>query len=424
MRRIDRAEIIAAGSELLTPHRLDTNSLYLTGRLNTLGVVLSGKCVVGDDREAMAQTVGHALARADLVIVTGGLGPTADDVTREAVADVLRRSLQEDADILAAIRQRFERRGLKMPEVNRRQAMVPSGATVLANAFGTAPGLLLETDERLVVLLPGPPRELKPMFETHVEPRIAERTGGRRVLRRVLKITGRSESQVEELAFPVYSTFGTLAPPVETTILAAPGQIELHVSAAGSDVAELTRTLDEAVARLERVVGSAVFSTDGRSLEAVVGAALKARGLRIAAAESCTGGGLLSRLTDVPGSSAWVLGGVIAYANDVKIDQLGVPVALIAAHGAVSEPVAHAMADGVRQRLHADVGVAITGIAGPDGGSAEKPVGTVVIAISGDNTAVRTFLFPGDREAVRRFATTAALEMVRQGLESTPPRVT
>jgi nicotinamide-nucleotide amidase len=203
---------------------------------------------------------------------------------------------------------------------------------------------------------------------------------------------------------------------VETTILAAPGQIELHVSATGSDVAGLARTLDEAVARLERAVGSAVFSTDGRSLEAVVGAALKARGFRIAAAESCTGGGLLSRLTDVPGSSVWVRGGVIAYANDVKVDQLGVPAALIAAHGAVSEPVARAMADGVRQRLQADVGVAITGIAGPDGGSAEKPVGTVVIATSGKNDAVRTFLFPGDREAIRRFATTAALEMVRQGL--------
>jgi nicotinamide-nucleotide amidase len=416
MRRIDRAEIIAAGSELLTPHRLDTNSLYLTGRLNALGVVLGGKCVVGDDRDAMALVLSHALARADLVIVTGGLGPTADDVTREAVSEVLKRSLEEDADILGAIRQRFKRRGLKMPEVNRRQAMVPSGATVLPNAFGTAPGLLLDAEERLVVLLPGPPRELKPMFEAHVEPRIAERTGGRRVLRRVLKIAGRSESQVEELAFPVYSTFGTLATPVETTILAAPGQIELHVSATGSDVAGLARTLDEAVARLERAVGSAVFSTDGRSLEAVVGAALKARGFRIAAAESCTGGGLLSRLTDVPGSSVWVRGGVIAYANDVKVDQLGVPAALIAAHGAVSEPVARAMADGVRQRLQADVGVAITGIAGPDGGSAEKPVGTVVIATSGKNDAVRTFLFPGDREAIRRFATTAALEMVRQGL--------
>ncbi len=416
MRRIDRAEIIAAGSELLTPHRLDTNSLYLTGRLNELGVVLGGKCVVGDDCRAMADVFRQALARADLVIVTGGLGPTADDVTRDAVSDVLGRTLEANEEILAAIRQRFERRGLKMPDVNRRQALVPSGATVLANAFGTAPGLLLESDERMVVLLPGPPRELRPMFETDVEPRIAERTGGRRVRRRVLKITGRSESQVEELAFPVYSTFGTADAPVETTILAAPGQIELHVSAAGSDARALTQTLDDAVARLEAAVGTAVFSTDGRTLEAVVGARLKARGLRIAAAESCTGGGLLSRLTDVPGSSAWVLGGVIAYANDVKVEQLGVPPALIAAHGAVSESVAQAMAEGVRERLRADVGVAITGIAGPDGGSPEKPVGTVVIATTGPAAAVRTFLFPGDREAIRRFATTAALEMLRQGL--------
>ena len=416
MRRLDRAEIIAAGSELLTPHRLDTNSLYLTGRLNELGVVLAGKCVVGDDRRAMAEVFGQAIARADLVIVTGGLGPTADDVTRDAISEVLGRTLEENQEILTAIRQRFERRGLKMPEVNRRQALVPSGAVVLANAFGTAPGLLLDVDERMVVLLPGPPRELRPMFETLVEPRIATRTGGRRVLRRVIKITGRSESQVEELAFPVYSTFGTADAPVDTTILAAPGQIELHVSAAGSDASALARTLEDAVARLEVAVGSAVFSTDGRSLEAVVGAGLKARGWRIAAAESCTGGGLLSRLTDVPGSSAWVQGGVIAYANDVKIEQLGVPATLIAAHGAVSEPVAEAMAESVRARLRADVGVAITGIAGPDGGSAEKPVGTVVIATSGTRAAVRTFLFPGDREAIRRFATTAALEMVRQTL--------
>jgi nicotinamide-nucleotide amidase len=416
MRRIDRAEIIAAGSELLTAHRLDTNSLYLTGRLNELGVVLGGKCVVGDERGALSEVFRQALARADLVIVTGGLGPTADDVTRDAVSDVLGRTLEENAEILMAIRQRFERRGLKMPDVNRRQALVPSGAAILINAFGTAPGLLLEADERMVVLLPGPPRELRPMFESHVEPRIAERTGGRRVFRRVLKITGRSESQVEELAFPVYSRLGTVDAPVETTILAAPGQIELHVSTAGSDVSALEQTLDDAVARLEAAVGVAVFSTDGRSLEAVVGAALKARGLRIAVAESCTGGGLLSRLTDVPGSSAWVQGGVIAYANDVKVEQLGVAPALMAAHGAVSESVAQAMAEGVRERLHADVGVAITGIAGPDGGSRDKPVGTVMIATSGPHAAVRTFLFPGDREAIRRFATTAALEMVRQGL--------
>jgi nicotinamide-nucleotide amidase len=416
MRRLERAEIVAAGSELLTPHRLDTNSLYLTGRLNELGVVLRGKCVIGDDRAAMADVLRHCIGRADLVVVTGGLGPTADDVTREAVCDVLGRTLEEDAAILSAIRARFERRGLRMPEVNRRQALVPSGATVLPNAFGTAPGLLLDADDRLVVLLPGPPRELRPMFEAHVEPLIRERSGGRQVLRRVLKITGRSESQVEELAFPVYSTFGSDDLPMETTILAGPGQIELHVSASGSERDRMNTALDAAVARLEAAVGSAVFSTDGRSLEAVVGAMLQARGLTIAAAESCTGGGLLSRLTDVPGSSAWVLGGVIAYSNEVKVEQLGVDSSLIAAHGAVSEPVAQAMAQGVRERLRASVGVGITGIAGPDGGSSEKPVGTVMIATNGPRASVRTFLFPADREAIRRFATTAALEMVRQDL--------
>lgn len=416
MRRIERAEIIAAGSELLTPHRLDTNSLYLTGRLNELGIVLGGKCVVGDDRARLADAIRQALARAEVVIVTGGLGPTADDVTRDAASDAFGLRLEENGEILAGIRRRFDQRGIRMPEVNRRQALVPAGATILPNPRGTAPGLLIETGEQLVLLLPGPPRELKPMFDAEVEPRLAARTGGRRVLRRVLKVTGRSESQVEELAFPIYSTFGTPDAPVETTILAAPGQIELHVSAAGTDVGALTRTLDDAIRRLETAIGPAVFSTDGRSLEAVVGERLQTRGLRIAAAESCTGGGLVVRLTDVPGSSAWVLGGVIAYANDVKVEQLGVPETLIAAHGAVSEPVAQAMAEGVRVRLRADVGVAITGIAGPDGGSAEKPVGTVVVAMAGPATTVRTFHFLGDREVIRRFATTAALEMVRQGI--------
>jgi nicotinamide-nucleotide amidase len=339
-------------------------------------------------------------------------------VTREAVSEVLGRTLREDDRILAAIRERFARRGARMPEVNRRQALVPDGAIVLTNAFGTAPGLLLEVEERMVVLLPGPPRELRPMFEAQVEPRIAARTGGRRVARRVVKITGRSESQVEEVAFPIYSTFSTTDLPVETSILATPGQIELHVSAAGADPNALNTILDDAVARLAQGLGAAVFSTDGRTLEAVVGGELGRRGLRIAAAESCTGGGLVSRMTEIPGSSSWVLGGVIAYANDVKVQQLGVPAEAIEAHGAVSEPVAQAMAAGVRHRLRADIGVAITGIAGPGGGSADKPVGTVVIAVDGPSTAVRTFLFPGDREAIRRFSTTAALEMVRQMLAS------
>jgi nicotinamide-nucleotide amidase len=412
----ERAEIIAAGSELLTPHRIDTNSLFLTARLNELGVVVGGKCVVGDRKADLALVFRQALERADVVIISGGLGPTADDVTRDAVAEVLERPLEEHADILDTIRERFARRGARMPEINRRQAMVPAGAVPLANAVGTAPGLMIETANRLIVLLPGPPRELRPMFEAFVAPRIARDAGGRMLRRRVVKVTGRSESQVEELSQPVYSTFGASGVEMDTTILAAPGQIELHVSAIGADPAQIDRALDDAVGRLEAAIGSPVFSTDGRALEAVVGDLLRTKGWRVAAAESCTGGGLLSRLTEVPGSSGWVIGGIVAYANDVKIDQLGVPADLIAGHGAVSEPVAQAMAEGVRRKLGADIGVGITGIAGPDGGSPEKPVGTVAIAVCGGTTRARTFLFPGDRDAIRRHATSAALEMMRQDL--------
>jgi nicotinamide-nucleotide amidase len=303
-----------------------------------------------------------------------------------------------------------------MPEINRRQALVPRGARVLDNPNGTAPGLWIDAGQRIVVLLPGPPRELEPMFEAGVAPHLVSPGGARHLRRRVLKITGRSESQVEEIAQPIYSTLGDADVPIETTILASPGLIELHLQAAGPDAALLERRLDEGRAALAAALGSVVFSDDGRSLEAVVGDLLRTRGWRLAVAESCTGGLVLGRLTDVPGSSAWVAGGVVAYANDVKTGVLGVPAALIAGHGAVSEPVAVAMADGVRARLAADVAVSVTGIAGPGGGSAAKPVGTVVIAVSAATRAVRTFAFPGDREMVRRHSSAAALDMVRRAL--------
>jgi nicotinamide-nucleotide amidase len=417
-RALETAEIIAVGSELLTPHRIDTNSLFLTARLNALGITVRAKAVVGDDRRNLAGWLRDAVGRVDVVVMTGGLGPTADDVTREVAAEVLGRELEEDEAILEGIRARFARRGAQMPEINRRQAMVPRGALVLPNGNGTAPGLLVETDAAVVVLLPGPPREMKPMFDAHVAPRLAPRTGGRRLRTRVIKTTGRSESQIEESAFPVYSRLGNADVAVETTILASPGQIELHLAATGTNEALVDRALDEGVEALVRALGPVVFSRDGRSLEEIVGAALHARGLRVATAESCTGGLLAGRLTDVSGSSAWVLGGVIAYDNAVKVEQLGVPPALLEQHGAVSEPVAEAMAAGVRLRLAADVGVAITGIAGPLGGSAEKPVGTVVIAVSAARPSVRRFLFPGDREAIRRHATSAALDMVRRAIEA------
>jgi nicotinamide-nucleotide amidase len=414
MREIRAAEIIAVGSELLTAHRSDTNSLYLTEQLNAIGVDVRRKAIVGDRRDDVGGAVRDALERVDLVLLTGGLGPTDDDITREAVAGLLKLPLAEDAAILETISTRFARRGLRMPEINRRQAQVPRGATVLPNPAGTAPGLWIDAGDRVVVLMPGPPREMRPMFESHVRPVLALRTGGRQVRRRVIKITGRAESLVDEAAQPLYSKWVSDPIPIDTTILAASGQIELHVSSTGADTAEVDRVLDDAVQELAAAIGSAVFSVDGRSLEEVVGKLLLDHHARIAVAESCTGGLVLTRLTSVPGSSGWVQGGLTAYANDVKIDLLGVPADLIAAHGAVSEPVAAAMARGVRERFGVDVGVSVTGIAGPSGGSDAKPVGTVCLAIDGPARLSKTVLFTGDRHIIRAQAAQAVLDLVRR----------
>ena len=417
MTPVRTAEILAVGSELLTPHRLDTNSLYLTSQLNDLGIDVRSKTIVGDDAATLAEHVRHALGRSDLVITTGGLGPTSDDVTREAVAELLGLPLIEDAGVLETIRRRFERRGLQMAEINRRQAAVPAGARVLPNPNGTAPGLWITAGDRLIVLFPGPPREMQPMFEREVRPDLAARSGGRRVWRRVIRIAGRPESHVEERAHPIYGPLTSGPNPIETTILASPGLIELHLSSRGDDEAAIAAALDRAVTALAAALAPSVVSVDGRTLEETVGALLASNGLRLAVAESCTGGLVTGRLTDVAGSSAWLLGGVVAYANDVKVDTIGVPADLIATHGAVSEPVGAAMAERVRARLGADVGLGVTGIAGPSGGTAEKPVGTVVIAISSSaGTVARTYRFTGDRAMVRQQSVVAVLELLRQTL--------
>ena len=417
-----RAAILAIGSEMLTPTRVDTNSLTITDRLNAIGIDVVFKAIVGDDRAELAAQFAHSLSRVDLVILTGGLGPTEDDVTREVVAEHLRLPLSEDVTITDAIRRRFEQRGWKMPEINRRQAMVPHGATVLPNPNGTAPGLWIEAGTKGVALFPGPPREMKPMLLQAVEQFLLARAVGARLVRRALKIAGRSESRVEELTQPVYSTWRNWPVPVETTILAAPGQIELHLSATGTDDGALNDVLDRAVSEILQVLPHDVFSTDGRSLEEVVGALLTERNLTIALAESCTGGLATSRLTDVPGSSAYVEQSVVVYSNAAKVARLGVSEAMLAAHGAVSEPVAEAMAVAIRQQAQVNVGVGITGIAGPSGGTETKPVGMVCIAIATDAaTTVRTFKFPGNREVIKTFAAFTALDMVRRSVLKSPP---
>jgi nicotinamide-nucleotide amidase len=406
--------IIAVGTELLTPFRVDTNSLFVTEHLNTIGCDVRMKAVVGDDIGELSSVVQGALAWADVIVLTGGLGPTEDDITREGVARVLRRSLSENEEVVERIRWRFARRGLTMPEINRRQGLVPDGAILLENANGTAPGLWMEHGQTAIVLLPGPPREMKPMFEAVVRERLSPRSRGAGLFRRVLKITGRTESDVDATVQPVYGPWASQDVPISTTILAVLGQIELHLTAKAPDRATADRALDSAVRALCAALGDSVYSVDGSPIEEVVGRLLKGRALTIATAESCTGGLLSSRLTDVPGSSDYVQTGLVCYSNRSKIEWLGVPEPVIAEHGAVSEPVARAMAGGIRRRAGTSVGVGITGIAGPGGGTAEKPVGTVAIAVVWDEVeGARTFQFIGGREMVKFQATQAALNMVR-----------
>jgi nicotinamide-nucleotide amidase len=417
-----KACIVAVGSEMLTPFRVDTNSLAITERLNTVGYDVRLKAIVADDIGELADVIRSTLGWADLLVITGGLGPTEDDVTRDAVACVLQVPMDVDEGIVERIRERFSRRDLAMPEINRRQAMVPRGATVLDNPNGSAPGLLLHHGQTTIVLLPGPPREMTPMLDALIRDRLAPSTGGARLVRRVLKVTGRTESDVDTLVGPIYTRWANQAVPISTTILAVLGQVELHLTARarGEAEADANAMLAPAVAELQQALGPAVYSVDGRPLEAVVGDLLRERRLTIAVAESCTGGLLASRLTDVPGSSAYVERGAVCYSNRSKTDLVGIPATLIETYGAVSEEVAAAMALGIRERAGTNIGIGITGIAGPDGGTPSKPVGTVCIAVvvaqhSGDaqTSWVRTFPFFGGREMVKFQSTQAAMNMLR-----------
>ena len=416
--QLRRAVIIAVGSELLTPDRLDTNSLFLTQRLNELGVSVRCKLVIGDDPADIGAALLLAIPKADIVVITGGLGPTEDDVTREAVAAALGLPLEEDAEVAAAIRSRFAARGLPMPATNRRQALIPKGAAVLPNPNGTAPGLWIERPEVVCVVLPGPPRELHVMFDAAARSRLAPAAGRRGIFRRVLHVTGRTESYVDEAASPVYSRWRSAPVPIATSILASLGQIELHLAARAATPEDAARALDAATGELEAVLGRDLVSSDGASLEEVVGRLLRARGQRVAVAESCTGGLIASRLTDVPGSSAYVHGGWVAYDNAAKTAQLGVDRRMIEVHGAVSEPVARALAQGCRKLAGTDYGLGVTGIAGPGGGSPEKPVGTVYVALAGpgERVRVRHLKLPGERDRVKFQASQAALDLLRRAL--------
>src|SRR5262249_27276067 len=374
--------ILAIGSEMLTPFRVDTNSLFITERLNAIGYDVRLKAIVADDVEELARVIETALPWADLVVITGGLRPTEDDIGGDAVARVLGTKLDVDESIVDGIRDRFARRGMTMPDINRRQAMVPRGAAVLPKANGTAPGLWIERGTTAIVLLPGPPREMKPMLEAVIAERLAARSGGHGLFRRVLKISGRAESDVDAQAQPVYGKWTSQAVPITTTILAVLGQIELHLTAQADSRARADEALDAAVRELQDVLGPAIFSVDGRALEAGGGYLLREAGVRIAAGESCTGGPLMSRPPDGPGSSDYVERGVVCYSNRSKTELGGVPESMIREHGAVSEPVARAMAEGIRARARTSIDVGITGTAGPSSSTPEKPVATVAIAVA------------------------------------------
>jgi nicotinamide-nucleotide amidase len=407
------AEIIAVGSELLTPFRTDTNSLWLTDRLNSVGVEVKLKTIVGDDDARLEETIRDALKRSGVVVLTGGLGPTEDDITRKIAARALGRRLSLDERVLEEIRAKFMRWGRKMPEINARQAMVMEGAEVLPNPNGSAPGMYLEHDSRVVALLPGPPREMKPMFDSHVLPRISARAGGVRVARRVLRVAGLGESAVDERIAPVYTQYKN----PQTTILFTNTDIEIHLTAQGKTEQEAELLLDGLSGQIEERLGDSVFAFRGETLEEVIGLRLAVSGFTVAVAESCTGGLIAHRLTEVPGSSSYFMEGVVTYSNEAKTRLLGVPEELIERHGAVSAEVAEAMAEGVKRRGATDFGLAVTGVAGPGGGTEAKPVGLVYVALSDDaHTEHRRVMLPGDRHLIRWRASQAALDLLRRRL--------
>jgi nicotinamide-nucleotide amidase len=408
-----RAETLAVGSELMDPLRVETNALHITGRLFEVGVEVGARVVVIDDLALLESAFRTALKRADLVIATGGLGPTEDDLTREAAAAALGRPLRRDASILEALRARFARYGRAMASVNEKQADVIEGAVVLPNPRGTAPGQRVDTDGRLLVLLPGPPSEMRPMFEEQVLPEVRARAGASVLRRRVLKIASMSESDVEQAVAPVYTTFTN---PL-TTILGGPGQVELHLTAQASSVEEAEARIEALASAIRERLSGRIFSEDGRELHEVVAALLRERGLTVALAESCTGGLLSARLTSVAGASAFLDHALVTYSNRAKLALLGLDERVLTSSGAVSAEAARAMAEGARRSAGTDLAVALTGIAGPGGATPDKPVGLVFIALEGAaGSRVRRLHFPGDRERVRHQACQAALEMMRRGL--------
>src|SRR5882672_10644576 len=406
-----QAEIIAVGSELLSSHRLDTNSLFLTDELNALGVEVVTKCVVGDDCRRLAEAVRRAISSSQIVIITGGLGPTEDDVTRDAVALALDRKLRLHGDICEQLEQRFRQLGRKMAEVNKRQAFVIDGAEILPNDRGTAPGQWIDEGGASIMLLPGPPHELKAMFTRQCLPRLERRVPKLVIRTLVMRVAGLPESDLDQLIAPVYKKYEN---PV-TTILAAAGDIQVHLRARCATEAEALALLAEVAGPIEQLLAEKIYSRNGEPLEVVVGELLRQHRATLSVAESCTGGLLAERMTSVPGSSDYFEAGFVTYAKRLKTELLGVSEAVLESAGAVSKETAEAMAIGARRRTGSTYALAVTGVAGPGQGGETAPVGTVFVAladVNGARVAHRQFL--GDRDRIRQFTTQMALDMLRR----------
>ncbi|MFQ5532236.1 MAG: competence/damage-inducible protein A [Candidatus Methylomirabilales bacterium] len=406
------AEIVSVGAELLQGALLDTNALFLTEMLHGIGIEVLCRTTVGDDRGRIGQVLRQARDRAAVVILTGGLGPTEDDRTRDALADVSGRPLVLHGETLKRIEERFARRGISLSERAKRQAWVPEGFVVLPNRYGTAPGLLWEEGGSLLISLPGPPREMRPLFTEQVLPVLLQGAGSGRVVRtRTVKVCGLREAEVEER---IQDLLGGDHPSL--SLLARPGEIHIRVAVSGRQQ-EVESQLDLWEEKLRDCLGETVFGIDEERLEEAVGRLLRIQGKTVAVAESCTGGLLAHRITNIPGSSDYFDRGIVSYSNRAKEELLQVPSSLIEQHGAVSPEVAVAMAAGVRHRVGTDLGVAVTGIAGPGGGTEAKPVGLTYIALAdaqGEDWRKHQFSF--DREDNKLWASQMALEMLRRYL--------
>jgi nicotinamide-nucleotide amidase len=403
------AEIVAIGSELLTASKIDTNSLWLTDMLNGLGVEVLRKCVVGDDRERLTATIRTALETAGIVILSGGLGPTEDDLTRDAVAAALGRGLVFDQEICDGIEERFRRFNRKMVEINRRQAYLVDGAIVLPNDRGTAPGQWIPHDGKIVILLPGPPSELKSIFGKHCLARLQAILPPRVIRMRQFRVAGMPESDLDELIAPIYTRYTNPT----TTILSTVGGIDIHLRAQCDTVEHAEALLDEVAGQIEPLLEPRIVSRNGEPIEKVVGDMLRSRKVRLSVAESATGGMLGEWITAVPNSSDYFVGGFLTYSDEMKMRLLGVSKEMIEAHSAVSEQVAKAMAEGARQRTGSDYALSVTGYAGPDG----EDVGLMFIGLAGpEETEVRRVKMPGDRNRIRALTVQNALDFLRRRL--------